>query len=277
VVLPVSEFLPRWLKSMPAFVERKRRKYWWSFRSMPVNGWYVQQFAKIAVANAMPETQACMLDSDVAFFRHFDESSPLGQSLSRRFISGPMKLRPARRYTPWVRSSHRLFGLDPPSFPADDFIGHVIYWNRTSVRAMVARIEAVTGLELVEALCRARSISEYMLYGYFVRSDADAMRRHRLTMETPCLSYWEDEPLDEAATERMLNAAVADRPAFSVQSISGTPVARIRAVLHRLPSDAAGDPTAPLAPQIDPGTGRHGAARRAAVRRQARSVRFSAI
>ena len=48
---------------------------------------------------------------------------------------------------------------------------------------MTARIEAVTGLEWVEALCRARSISEYMLYGYFVCNNADAMRRHRLTTQ----------------------------------------------------------------------------------------------
>jgi len=37
---------------------------------------------------------------------------------------------------------------------------------------MASRIEAVTGLDWVEALCRAHGFSEYMLYGYFVQNEA---------------------------------------------------------------------------------------------------------
>jgi hypothetical protein len=252
LVLPVSQFLPRWLKPIPAFIERNRRRYWWSFRSAPVNGWLVQQLAKIAVASTMPEAHACMLDSDVAFFRPFDALSQLGNSNLTPLYFRPREVAAsAPLHAAWVHSSHRLLGLDPPDFSADDFIGHVIYWDQPSARAMTARIEAVTGLEWAEALCRARSISEYMLYGYFVRHDADAMRRHRLTMETPCLSYWEAEPLGEAAIERMLRGAGGNRAAFSAQSISGTPVSRIRAVLHHLQNDAA-EPSAPLPPRMDP-------------------------
>jgi hypothetical protein len=76
------------------------------------------------------------------------------------------------------------------------------------------------------------------------------MQRHRLTAETPCVSYWDDAPLGEPAIERMLRGADSDRAAFSAQSISGTPVSRIRAVLRRLPTETAG-PSASLAPDIE--------------------------
>ena len=252
LVLPVSEFLPRWLKPMPAFVERNHRRYWWSLRSAPVNGWLVQQLAKIAVASTVPEAYACMLDSDVAFFRPFDALSQLGKNNLTPLYFRPHEVAAnAPLHARWVHSSHRLLGLDPPDFPAADFIGHVIYWDQPSVRAMTARIEAVTGVDWAEALCRARSISEYMLYGYFACNNSVAMQRHRLTAETPCVSYWDDAPLGETAIERMLRTASGDRSAFSAQSISGTPVPRIRAVLHRLQSDAAGPSASSLAPTIE--------------------------
>ena len=59
-----------------------------------------------------------------------------------------------------------------PPLPASDFIGHIIFWDQQTTRAMASKIEAVTGLDWVEALCRTREFSEYMLYGYFVQNDA---------------------------------------------------------------------------------------------------------
>jgi hypothetical protein len=253
-VLPVSEFLPPWLKPLPRIIQRRQRRYWWSFRARPVNGWHVQQFAKIEAARTVPEDVVCMLDSDVLFFRSFDLAN------FARADRTPLYIRPrdvaasAPLHAAWVRSSHRLLGLDAPSFPADDFIGHVIFWNKRSVRGMTDRIEAVTGLDWIEALCRARAISEYMLYGYFVRSDPALLRNHVCAGETPCLSYWEAEPLGEASLENMLGSAADKYAAFSAQSLSDTPTPRIRAVLDRLQSERSwsGAGPAPLAPQATP-------------------------
>ena len=103
----------------------------------------------------------------------------------------------------WVRSAHRLLGLPEPSFPAADFIGHIICWDQRAVRAMTGRIEALRGLEWVEALCQARDISEYMLYGYFVLSNPGFSGQHRLTEEKLCVSYWDADALDRPALERM--------------------------------------------------------------------------
>src|SRR5271169_1306491 len=70
-VLPLSQLLPSWLKALPRFIRRNNRQYWWALRGKPVNGWHIQQFAKIAAAHMVPETASCMLDSDVVFFRPF--------------------------------------------------------------------------------------------------------------------------------------------------------------------------------------------------------------
>jgi hypothetical protein len=233
-VMPHSQFLPSWLKPLPPFVRRKHRRYWWSLRAMPVSGWHVQQLVKIRAASLFPEPRTCMLDSDVVFFRPFDASAFAQPNPTPLFVRPREVTAQAPLHAPWVRSSHRLMGLAEPAFPADDFIGHIIFWDRLTVRAMIERIERVTGLDWVEALCRARDISEYMLYGHFVRNNAGFMNHHRATTKNLCLSYWDAAALDKPTVERMLRFAAADYVAFSAASFSETPVHRVRAVLGQL-------------------------------------------
>jgi len=238
-VLPASQFLPRWLRPLPRFVQRKRRQYWWSFRTKPVSGWHVQQFLKIAAAVSLPHERFCVLDSDIVFFRDFD--------LSRFEAPNPVPLltMPGAvtssfvNHAHWVEISHQLLGLPPPPLPAPDFIGHVILWDQQTVRAMVSRIEAVTGIDWVEALCRTHGFSEYMLYGYFVQNEARLSAQHTLTSRTPCLSYWDAPELNPSELNELLRGADRGDVAFSVASFSGTPVATIRAAVEeaaRLPS-----------------------------------------
>ena len=76
-------------------------------------------------------------------------------------------------------------GCRSPPLPASDFIGHIIFWDQQTTRAMVAQIEAVTNLHWIEALCRTREFSEYMLYGYFVQNNARFSAVHMPTSSTP--------------------------------------------------------------------------------------------
>jgi Family of unknown function (DUF6492) len=233
VVLPTSRFLPAWLGPLPRFLRRGSRRYWWSLRSWPVSGWHVQQFIKIAAASVLPEERHCVLDSDVVFFRRLDLSAFVSPNPTPLLHAPGVVAGGAPMHASWVRSAHRLLGLAQPTFPADDFIGHIIFWDQRAVRAMIGRIEAATGVEWMEALCRARDISEYMLYGYFVGSNPGFSAQHHLTADQQCLSYWDAQTLDRPALERMLRCADESYVAFSAASFSGTPVQLIRSVLSR--------------------------------------------
>jgi len=232
VVLPASSLLPSWLRPLPRFIQRKSRRYWWSLRAKPVSGWHIQQYIKIAAASVLPEARYCMLDSDVVFFRPFDVSSFSKSDQTPLFHMSRAVAADMPMHGQWVRSAHRLLGLEPPSFPATDFIGHIIFWDQRAVRAMTGRIEQVTGLGWVDALCRARDVSEYMLYGYFVRNDPSFSADHRLTARMSCLSYWDADALDQQALERMLRSAGESYVALSAASFSRTPVALIRSALR---------------------------------------------
>jgi hypothetical protein len=242
-VLPASAFLPKWLRPLPRVFQRNRRAYWWSFRTKPVSGWHVQQFLKIAAAISLPHERYCILDSDVVFFRDFDlarfeypNSIPLLDLPGQVTADFP-------RHARWIDTTHELLGLPSPPLPASDSIGHIIFWDQQTTRAMASKIEAVSGLGWIQALCQMRGgFSEYMLYAYFAQNDARFSERHTLTSRTPCVSYWDSPRLSQGELNQLLRRADEDDVAFSVASFSGTPVETIRAAV-----EANAAPRAPFA------------------------------
>jgi hypothetical protein len=250
-VIPASRFLPHWLRPLPRVIQRKRRQYWWSFRTKPVSGWHVQQYLKIAATMSLPYERYCILDSDIVFFRDFDLSQfevpnpiPLFSLPDEVISSQP-------RHSRWVETSHELLGLPTPPLPASDFIGHIIFWDRQTTHAMVSKIEAVTNLHWIEALCRTREFSEYMLYGYFVQNDARFSGAHRLTSSTQCVSYWEQPKLDKSELNELLRSANKDDVAFSIASFSGTPVQTIRTAIKERETTRVPRPTSRETARLD--------------------------
>ncbi|WP_298281390.1 DUF6492 family protein [uncultured Bradyrhizobium sp.] len=231
IIIPASSFLPDWLRPLPRMIQRKRRQFWWSLRAKPVNGWHVQQILKIAATIALPYERFCILDSDIVFFRDFDlarfqqpNAIPLLRIADAVTADQP-------RHSRWLETSHQLIGLSTPPFPAPDFIGHIIFWDKETTRALAERIEAVTGMSWIEALCRTREFSEYLLYGFFVENDAPAAQHHSIVPKAQCISYWDDPTLSKDELTRLLLRADTDDVAFSIASFSGTPVATIREVV----------------------------------------------
>ncbi|MBV8698838.1 DUF6492 family protein [Bradyrhizobium sp.] len=251
VVLAASHFLPDWLRPLPSFIRRNRRQFWWSWRAKPVNGWHIQQILKIAAAIALPEQRYCILDSDIVFFRDFDLSRfahprpiPLLARTNEVSATTPCHAR-------WIQTSHQLLGLPAAELPAEDFIGHVILWDQDTVRALAARIETTTGRGWIEALCRTREFSEYMLYGIFAQTTAGLSTRHIRVGGTPCASYWDAPTLGRDDLTDLLRRADKNAVAFSIASFSGTAVDAIRTALvgheRRLARSASASPPAELA------------------------------
>jgi hypothetical protein len=238
VVLPASALLPRWLRPLPRMFQRNRRQFWWSLRARPASGWHVQQLLKIAATIALPHQRFCILDSDIVLFRDFDlarfqapvTTIPLFRANNEVTAAQP-------RHARWVETSHQLLGFPTPPLPAPDYIGHIIFWDQQTTREMATRIEAITGHSWIEALCRIRDFSEYMLYGYFVQNHPGAAAGHEFVASTPCVSYWDLPQLDRGGLEQLLLRARADDVAFSVASFSGTPVKTIRAAIAENEAD----------------------------------------
>jgi len=247
IVLPTSRFLPRWLRPAPRLGPRDGRKIWWSLRAWPVHGWHVQQIVKIAAAIEMPEQRFCLVDSDNVFVRPFDVAAYAGGAraplyLARRAIAADQPL-----HAKWTRNCDRLLGHAATAFPADDYIGHVIVWDKDAVSDMARAIEGATGLSWPLALCRTRAFSEYLLYGHFVQNSPARRAEHETTTRSLAVSHWGGAPLDAAAVAEMIAKAAKSQVALGVQSFSRTSTATIREAAGL--AARAGDGRAPSRPR----------------------------
>jgi len=101
-----------------------------------------------------------------------------------------------------------------------------------NVSAWSAQARDETGRDWIEALCRIREFSEYMLYGHFVQNDAEFSGMHTPSSRTRCVSYWDRLKLDRSGLNRLLGGAAEKDVAFSAASFSGTPVEMIRAAIE---------------------------------------------
>lgn len=241
IVQPVSEYLPNWLHRLPPLPWR-RRNYWGSLRAKPVSGWHIQQLVKIQATATLPEDRFCLVDSDSVFFRPFDVSQianpkPLPVHVYRK---GAGDHRP--NHKAWLISAHELLGLEPPTFPADDFIDTIIVWDKQMVRAMIARIEQLSGREWAETLCRIRKFSEYMIYGTFVSREAALRDRIDVTTDSFCRSYWDADQLSRADVLAMMENAAPNEVAICIQSFGPTLLSTIRESLDAFENRADPQP-----------------------------------
>ena len=231
VVIPVSRFLPKWLWAVPAALLPSRRRIWISLLSYPVHGWHVQQIAKIAGVLAAPEDRVCILDSDNFFFRKFDISQYAGADKSPLYVDRRAIAADAPLHATWLRNCDGLLGLPDTKFPADDFVGNLLVWDKATVRAMTEAIRSTTRQRWELALCRKRPFSEYLLYGRFATSSPIHVAAHETVERSLAVAHWDENKLDRLSIETLMHDASPEQVALCIQSYSGTSLLDIRDAL----------------------------------------------
>ena len=228
---PVKAYLPPWLRPLPFGMKYKGRKVWLSLRSPPVHGWHIQQLVKLAAAANSASDFAINLDSDTVFIRPFEIGTWIGHGPTSPLLRTPGGLTSDLQWHPtWLQNATRLLGLPDMPIPADDYVGNIIVWRRDTVRGMLDRIERTTGMNWVQALCRSRSFSEYLLYGCHVATDPAAGKLHSWMDESLCASHWDSTPLDEPGLNALIASLKQTQVALAIQSFSKTPGDLIRKV-----------------------------------------------
>ena len=232
VIVPASRYLPKWLFALPPALQFGSRRVWLSLLSSPVHGWHIQQILKIVGVLNAPEQRVCILDSDNLFFREFDVSRYAGAETTPLFVTRKAIAADHPLHGLWRRTVDQLLGIKERAFPADDYVGNALVWDRDTARAMTDAIKSATGLSWALALCRKKKFSEYLLYGNFVATSPEHLARHRLTEDSIAVSHWDDTPLDRPAIEAMMRTASPEQVALCIQSYSSTSIADIRDVFR---------------------------------------------
>ena len=204
---------------------------WLSLLSGPIHGWHVQQLLKIGGTLAAAEDRVCIVDSDNLFFRDFDVRAYAGREQTPLYIDAKSIESTNPNHATWTQNAHQLLGLPEPTFPADDYVGNLIVWDKATLKAMTEQIRLVNGQDWRVALCRRKQFSEYLLYGAFVVHAPDYRARHRIVEESLACAHWETGQLSEAGVRSMIESAEARKVALCIQSYSGTTVPAIRSAV----------------------------------------------
>ena len=188
----------------------------------PIRGWVMQQVLKMELSRKLDVDMVLLIDSDVELVR------PLNEAMLRRGGRAMLYKRPGAvdinlpRHMQWHTVARRLLGLPPAQFPASDYITSFCVWDPDALRAMLARIEQVTGQPWMDAITGQRTFSEWTLYGVFAE---EVMRyeKEALTESSLCHSYWGTVPLTFESAAGFLSGISPDDVAILIQSKTLTP------------------------------------------------------
>jgi len=237
--------VPGWMASV-APTQALDRPIWWSGRTWPMRGWHVQQLRRMAIAQHISSDGLLYCDSDMVFVRPFETArlwkeagTEQRSDAALRLYCNPKGIHDGlpdggRLHMDWTRSAARLTGLEPHSFPADDFINNMVSWRCDHVLALLKRIEEVSGRHWVAAIGRNRSFSECQIYGAWAQhleTTEHGRETHWSADFGLCDTYWSGAALDREGLQARLAALDAHQVALGIQSFTGTDPSLLRRLI----------------------------------------------
>ena len=150
----------------------------------------MQQALKMEACRRVDADVLLMLDSDVLLVRRVTTETLTIQGRPRFYRRPATVDDNLPQHVRWHAISRKLLGLPAPELPAPDYISSFTVWDPKVLRAMLSRIERVTGEHWMDAVTVQPNFSEWTIYGVFVdgfmRDLADAA-----TDSSLCHSYWD--------------------------------------------------------------------------------------
>jgi hypothetical protein len=223
-ILVVEDIIPPWLFRLPG-----TRRFWFSFRTLPVRNWILQQIVKLSIPSAVEKDVLLCTDSDTFFVAPYDPRTLERDGKVPLFVeTGQRGL--IKSNDEWHRVAASLLGMEPEPSYDTNYIGNVIPWRRDTGLALQRRIAEVAGKPWQLALSQQMVFAEYILYGMF----SHRMPEHSAgqwddgTLRT--LTYWGTTPLGIAGLEELKAQRLPHHHSVMVSAKSRTPVADIRKV-----------------------------------------------
>lgn len=242
-ILVVENITPWWISRIPGV-----KKFWWSWRSIPIKNWILQQIVKLSVANEISQDVLLFVDSDVFFVKPFDPKTlekdgkvplfmELGQ-IEKSRINKDQTIWFERNDT-WHQVAAKLIGLAPEAQYDTNFIGNIIPWRKENVIELHKHLTKINKRNWVLTIANKWMFSEYVLYGLYITQSKleESGHYHDGIERTAC--YWDVHPLDEKDLLKIKNNLTTDQHSVMISAKSPTPVDRIRKVFI---TDSNGSP-----------------------------------
>ena len=231
-IIDERDLLPRWIHEIGDPLSGFRRRMWLTPFGPPLRGWHVQQLRRIAVGRVVEDDALVSVDSDVVFVRPYDIEIEWQDDRLRLYaVEGALAAPEMTDQRAWSDQAGTVLGLD--SINSHDYINTVIPWRRSTMLAMMERLEAVHGVaSFARPLVRSRRLSECMLYGRFATETAETERHWRSSLAR-CKVMWSKPDEGRIDVAAFLDGLGDGQVAIGLQSFIGVPVDDILRALDR--------------------------------------------
>ncbi|MFS8066576.1 MAG: DUF6492 family protein [Byssovorax sp.] len=220
-VVVTQDILPWWLHQIPF-----RPKWWLNLKGLPVRAWMIQQIVKLAADAVTDADGYVFIDSDAFLTRPFNPHAAERDGKTPLF----REILPAE--TPsnnqWHEGAARLLGRPVEPRYRTGYVGNIVPWERTNLKALHRHIEQTTGRGWIESLCRLETMSEYVIYGMFCERVLREASGHYFESTIPTLNYWGTAPLDLGALRDLRGQMRSEHIGVMISAKSSTAVESIR-------------------------------------------------
>ena len=220
---------------LPFWTYRSRRRGIWVSRHFPyTRGWMMQQVLKIEAASQLDADMFVCCDSDVAFVRPFSPPRLMTHEDGRdRFGLLDVEF-DNDDVTRWTEFACELLGVDVDTIQARGHVGELVCWSQAHVRGMIDRIAEVADAPWFQPLVRARTFSEYILYGVYVREVLGYPASSHFPSTDPlCLGLWEADVTPERIERFFTDELSEENLAVMIYSKGGVSPADYRSLVER--------------------------------------------
>lgn len=221
LILNKEDLLPKWIVKVPLFT---KKNIWFSWKTLPLRGWLVQQLIKLSVANYVAEDVLVFADSDVFFIRQFDLRDYIKGDRVRFFCEPHRVSADNSDLARWYYDASKLLRLEPPHFPANNYMGQLVFWRRNNVLELHRYLEATNNRNWIEVICANWHVSEYILYGVFVEKVLQEQSGHYWDDGDLCHNYWQETPMSQAELVEFLDNVASERIAMMISAKAQMPV-----------------------------------------------------
>jgi hypothetical protein len=221
-VIAKEEVLPVWVHRVDTLKLGLRSNIWLQARGRPIRGWLLQQLVKLAVARSLKADVVVHADSDVVLLRPFSREIVVDGDGRVRLFERPEYVDEALPdHIRWHRSAERLLEVGPAGLPLPDYISTLVPWKRENAVALLDHLEKTTGRHWLRAVAAAWDVSEYVLYGRFVRDVLGARGGQFVSSSPLCLDYYKRVPLTVPELTTFLDGIGEEAVAVSLTAKAG--------------------------------------------------------
>jgi hypothetical protein len=161
-------------------------------------------------------------DSDVVFLRPFSTDLVVDGSDRVRLFERPAYIdERLPNHVGWHRSAEKLLDVDPAEIPMPDYISTLVPWKRENALALLDHVEQTTGRHWFRAIAAAWDVSEYVLYGRFVRDVLGDSGGQFFSSSALCFDYYKRVPLTVPELTTFLEGVDEEAVAISLTAKAG--------------------------------------------------------